>query len=136
MMDNRQDMDIMYPRALTADSATIHIANAESGGRYLCIGCGERMSAVLPKLNIAAHFRHTVDGAGDRCSPDRTLHEAAVGVIAETQTDRIELGHRYPCGRIADCGHVDDELDLADFPLARRGVCVGGWNTLRYGFRG
>lgn len=78
------------------------------------------MSAVLPKLNIAAHFRHTVDGAGDRCSPDRTLREAAVGVIAETQTDRTELGHRYPCGRIADCGHVADELDLANFPLARR----------------
>lgn len=114
-----QGMDIMYPRAFAADGATIHISDAESGGRFSCIGCGERMSAVLPNLNIAAHFRHTAEGAGDRCSPDNALHAAAVGVIVESQTERIKRGTRYPCGRTADCGHVANELDLAEFPPAR-----------------
>lgn len=115
-----QDMDIMYPRAFATDGATIHISDAESGGRFSCIGCGERMSAVLPNLNIASHFRHTVDGAGDRCSPDNALHAAAVGVIVETQIEQIKLRLRYPCGRTADCGHVANELDLAEFPPARK----------------
>ena len=109
--NQRVDGEVAYPYAYSPEAdSLIHISSAprERGRQYSCVGCGQRMSAVVQVTGKAPHFRHI----GDRCTPNNALHTTAIKLIQQKHGEAVSANDRYMLQR--HCKRSDTEIDLAD----------------------
>ena len=69
---------IQYPYAHDDRNVVVPIANAIQGVRYLCIGCGQRMTAKKGRVR-QPHFAHVPPF--EHCDRDTALHTTAIELI-------------------------------------------------------
>ena len=108
----RAQMNVAYEHGLNSDGVLVHIADAERGGRYFCVGCGERLVAVLGDKRPRRFRRYTAaDSANWNCSTEHAIRRIAKmsgtyehGLNADGELVHIadaERGGQYFC---AGCG--------------------------------
>ena len=108
---------IKHPVAYSeAAQAIIRIADAprSQGMLYICLHCGQRMSAVVLVTQKTPHFRHTAPET--QCDLDDALHTYAIKMIQQAHAEARENGVPYTLTRgCRKCGEgYSTNIDLAD----------------------
>ena len=89
---------IQYPYAHDDSNAVVPIADAIRGVRYLCIGCGQRMTAKKGTIR-EPHFAHVPPF--EHCDRDTALHTTAIELICW----KFNFEDSYRLGwRCVECG--------------------------------
>lgn len=85
---------IKYKYALSEDGLILDVNDLSEEDRrdYECIGCGNVLRPVLPKINRKKHFRHKVN---HDCSIETYLHRMGKKLFVETYENCLQQGIPY-----------------------------------------
>lgn len=119
-----QSAEIQYPVAFNHlnDLVKIEDVPKQRGLPYVCVHCGDRMSAVVRVTQRKPHFRRTKSLI---CDPDSVLHSTAIEIIRNAHNTALSTSSPYLLTRPCKVAWIEDydqkscpnnatEIDLAD----------------------